>query len=187
MAALALLATPAPAAAQSKIFQDFRDDGRIDPCAYSPGELNRAKGQLPPDIQQYAPGLADQLGLACRGGGQAGGPAQQQDQAEAPTGGGSPGAGPPRVPDPPGPDAKPRRAIDVAAPAVSPSSGGVPAWLAVLIGLAAALGLGGVLASRYGGLDAETLTRPLRTGLAEAGGRVADAASVLRERLRLGS
>jgi hypothetical protein len=186
---LAVLATAPAAAAQSKVFEDFRDDGRIDPCAYSKGELNRARGQLPPDIQQYAPGLGDQLGLPCNragGGGAAAG--EQEQQAQAPAGGsGPPGARPPRLPAPPRPQARRRTAIDAASPAVSASSGGVPTWLAVLIGLAAALGVGGVLASRYGGFDAETFTRPLRSGLAEAGERAADAFSVVRERLRLGS
>jgi hypothetical protein len=70
---------------------------------------------------------------------------------------------------------------------VSTSSEGVPLWLGLLIGLAAALGLAGVLASRYGGLDAETLVRPVRAGLVASGERVADGFSLLRERLRPGS
>ena len=68
-----LLAGTATAAAQNPI-DDYRRNGTIDPCKYSDGQLRRGSGNLPPDVEQYAPGLADALnqGREGCGGGRAG-------------------------------------------------------------------------------------------------------------------
>ena len=146
MTALALLAGAAPAAAQGPIFDDYRADGRIDPCDYSPEELKRGLDSLPPDVLQYAPDLADQLrrGATCA----APAPEPSQEPAPTPAAAGAPPAdppAPPRVPDPPAPDPAPLPRIEGAAPAVAvapPADEGEPAWpwlLAGAVGVLAAL------------------------------------------------
>jgi len=55
----------APAAAQ---LNDYKNGGSIPQCKYSDRQLGGALGDLPPDIEQYAPGYADELRNA-RGGG----------------------------------------------------------------------------------------------------------------------
>lgn len=62
--AAVLAAAPAPAAAASlfqRIFQDYRADQGISACAWTPDQLRRARGQTPPDIEQYAPSFLDAL------------------------------------------------------------------------------------------------------------------------------
>jgi hypothetical protein len=68
-------ALTAPAAygdAYDRVFADYQKDGRIDPCRHSEGELRTAKGQIPSDIEQYAPdfpaALDDALEQRARGG-----------------------------------------------------------------------------------------------------------------------
>src|SRR5947208_14846371 len=62
--ALALGAPTAQAAGFDTIFKDFKKDGRIDPCRYSASELAKAKKDVPPDIEQYAPDFPDALQAA---------------------------------------------------------------------------------------------------------------------------
>ena len=196
LAALAALSAPAPASAQD-ILNDFRRNGTINPCQYSDGQLRRGLQGLPPDIQQYAPGLADQLsgGREGCGAGGGGGGAQTAEGGPAAAGGAGGGgpAGPAAEPEvkisaPPTPKAKARnRLADIDTPTVTAATGGAdtPGWLAPLL---AALALLGILFAvvRLGGWSPERFTRPLRASLSEAGGRTSDALATLRESVRPG-
>src|SRR3954454_12796278 len=64
VAALAVVAPNAYADAFDTIFKDFKADGQIDPCKYSASELAKAKKNVPPDIEQYAPDFPDALQAA---------------------------------------------------------------------------------------------------------------------------
>ena len=64
VAALAVAAPNAYADAFDTIFKDFKADGQIDPCKYSAAELQKAKKDVPPDIEQYAPDFPDALQAA---------------------------------------------------------------------------------------------------------------------------
>ena len=192
------LSLSAPALGQD-ILNDFRRNGGINPCNYSDGELRRGLNGLPPDVQQYAPGLADQLAGGREGCGGGGGGGGGQPAAAAPGGAGGGGGGGPsgsgpagtpevKVPTPPAPTGKARgRLADIETPTVTAAATGVdvPGWLAPLLGC---LVLAAVLfaLARFGGWSPERFTRPLRASLAEAGGRTADALTELRESVRLG-
>ncbi len=185
-----------PAAAD--VFDDFRDDGQIETCQYSDGELRDGLNSLPPDVLQYSPGLADQLAAGREGCG-GGAPGTSADTRQFETvpapGAGSGGTGgsggasaeAARIPKPPAPDAAARQRLsDITAPPVSATSrSDVPGWVVALLvagGLAAiALGF-----ARTRGLGSERILRPLRASFAEARGRTADAAVHLFERARLG-
>jgi hypothetical protein len=149
---LAVLAAPPAATAQQEILDDYRRDGIVDPCAYSPGELQQGLENLPPDIEQYAPDLADQLrrGAACA----APAPPPQQEQApvaEAPAPvAEEPAAAPPpptRIPDPPAPRTEQARVLAGAAPAAvaipttRATESDLPAGLVIAAALALAAGL----------------------------------------------
>lgn len=117
------LASPSAALAQQEILNDSCRDGTIDPCVYSSGELQQGLEDLPPDIEHYAPDLADQLrrGAACASPAPAP-PARAARQAPAPTAA-PPSAetppAPPRVPDPPAPKREPAPVLAGAAPAAA--------------------------------------------------------------------
>lgn len=189
------LGSAAPAGAQD-ILNDFRRNGTINPCQYSDGQLRRGLKGLPPDIQQYAPGLADQLAAGREGcgggGGGGGGGGEPAAAAPAPRGGGG-GQPPPSaapqisIPAPPAPTARAARPFaDIETPTVAAATGSdAPGWLVPLL---AALALAAALAAfaRLRGVSAERLTQPLRASLAEAGGRTADALTQLRETVRFG-
>src|SRR3954471_2906292 len=64
VAALAVVAPNAYADAFDTIFKDFKSDGQIDPCKYTAAELAKAKKDVPPDIEQYAPDFPDALQAA---------------------------------------------------------------------------------------------------------------------------
>lgn len=59
VAALAALVLLLPATAMAgpfeDVFADYRKDGTIDSCAHSEADLRKAKGDIPNDIEQYAP------------------------------------------------------------------------------------------------------------------------------------
>lgn len=189
-----------PAQAQ-EVFNDFRRNGTINPCNYSDGQLRQGLQGLPPDVQQYAPGLADQLAAGREGCGGGGG-AQPTAVAPVPT---APGAPPPsspppaapapaaptiRIPAPPAPKAKARaRLADIDTPTVSTTAAArgskTPDWLLPLLVF---LSLGAVLlaAVRLGGFSPERFTRPLKASFGEAGGRTADALAQLRDSVRFG-
>lgn len=205
---VALLCAP-PAGAQG-IYEDFRDDGEVNACEYSDEELQKALDNLPPDIVQYAPGLADQLAAGREGcGGSAPGATDTRDfETVAPPGAGSGGSGSGRggvdgagrgarsgadpaalgtaeVLSPPAPDPLERARLGGVVPAVSASPGtSMPAWVPVV--LAIALLVGGLMAyARRRGTDLAGLTGPLRASFAELGGRTADAAATLFDRVPL--
>lgn len=184
-----------PASAQD-VFNDFRRNGTINPCNYSDGQLQQGLQGLPPDIQQYAPGLADQLAAGREGCGGASGGIQPTGAVPVPSaGGGGPGAptAPPppqiEVPEPPAPKAKARRRLaDIDTPTVTTAvatGAETPGWLLPLL---AGLSLGGLLLAgiRVGGWSAERFTGPLRAAFGEAGGRTADALAQLRDAARFG-
>jgi len=57
------LALPASAHADpfTDVFADYQKDGRIDACAHSLADLRAAKGDVPNDIEQYAPDFPEAL------------------------------------------------------------------------------------------------------------------------------
>jgi hypothetical protein len=192
---LALLAL-APVAAAGPL-DDFRRNGSIDPCRYSDQQLRNCLNGLPPDVQQYAPGLADQLSAGREGCGVGGGPGGGGDTRQletvpglAATGGsgGGGGAGKAKVPAPPTPKAQERqRLAGLTAPQVTTAAtaSDAPGWLAPLLivaGLLAAL----IAFLRLRGVSPEGVTRPLKASFADAGGRTADAAAQLWDSVRMG-
>lgn len=187
----------AAAPASADIYDDFRQNGTVDTCSYSEEELQQGLDGLPPDIRQYAPGLADQLAGGrgdCGGGGGAPGsssPSDTRDFETVPALGGAPPSQPPptRVARPPSPDAAARsRLATIAAPGLPSAASletGVPGWIWPLV---AGLTLLGLIAGaiRFGGWSPERLTRPLGASFSATGERTADAVSQLAESLRFG-
>src|SRR5688572_19568114 len=112
---LAPLALPAGAAADDfqRIWGDYRADGQLNGC-YRPEELHNAGSQIPPDIEQYAPGFGNALSTAqsrcSAGAAPQDAPAEEEEQA-APVSAGTPGAAAPpdvtkkAVTEPPAPKA----------------------------------------------------------------------------------
>ena len=192
MTALALVAAPS-AGAQSDLYNDFQADGQIDACAYSPGQLQNGLDNLPPDLQQYAPGFGDQLraGLeASCGGGAVPAPGDESGVSALP---GGAGGGPPtatRVNTPAAPKPTDRPVIgNVASPAVGAVPGGSdpPGWLLpALVGAALLFAAMAMAAMRAGGFGLEGLTRPLRASFSDAGGRTSDAFAYARDVVRYG-
>jgi len=211
VAAIALFVAVAPASASP--IDDYRRNGSIDPCKYSERQLQSEGNNLPPDVEQYAPGLADQLNAGrggCGASSPGGGNPRQTEAVPTPGApsngdgpGGAGGSGAPdgsaagaagtagaagaRVPAPPAPTAAARRRLaDISTPPVSARvNADMPEWVAPL--LVNLLGLAILLALiRPIGLDAERFTRPLRASFGDAGGRTADAAAELWDRVRLG-
>ena len=187
-AVLALLVMAPSAVAQSQLYNDFQGDGQIDACAYTPGQLQEGLNSLPPDLQQYAPGFADQLraGLeASCGGGAA--PAPGEDLAAPGVAGGGP-SNSTRVNTPAAPKPAKRPLFgNVPAPSVgvSPTGSDPPGWLFPLLAAAAALTallLAGV--ARLTGF--EGFGRPLRASFADAGERTSDAFAYARDLVRYG-
>ena len=199
IAAVALFVAVAPVSADP--IDDYRRNGTIDPCKYSDGQLRKGRGNLPPDVEQYAPGLADALNQGREGCGSGGAPGSSDPRqsevvpAPASTGSGGSGGGGPAAPKarkaqvlaPPSPtvDAR-RRLADISTPAVATQvDQDPPGWIApLLLGLLAVAALVALL--RLVGVDTDRFTRPLRASFGDAGGRSADAAAELWDRLRLG-
>ena len=202
--ALGAFASPAAADVFQRIYQDYRSDGHIEACNYTPGELETVAGSIPPDIEQYAPDFAAQLAAARQtlaGGGCAkkAAPKQEEQQAPVPVAPAAPSAPAPKpqveIPEPPAPKEPVSDVIETAvkAPAVTASgrlSGGAaapaPVWL--LAGLAAIAVLAGLsaLLSWFFGWSPERFTRPFAAATADAGGRTADLAGEFWDWLRLG-
>jgi hypothetical protein len=77
-ALLALVGAPSARADDfQQIFSDYRSDGVVSPCSHSEASLHNAQGQIPNDIEQYAPDFpaALQSALEARARGQCGGAA----------------------------------------------------------------------------------------------------------------
>jgi len=199
LVAAAVLGPAAGAAAQGPI-DDYRRNGTIDPCKYSDGQLKQGLGNLPPDVEQYAPGLADQLNQGRQGcGGSAPGGTETRQGEVVPgpgsvggSGGGGGGAGGEGAPKaelkaPPTPVVGTRvRLADIATPAVTSEPGqDVPGWLLPLLLAAAALAAA-VAVVRVTGADTGRLTRPLGVAFRDAGERTGDAVTGLWDRVRLG-
>lgn len=213
LATLVLCLFSAPTAFAGPI-EDFRQDGALDPCDYSPGELQQAGNSLPPDVIQYSPGLLDQLNAGREGCGGApqGDPDPRRtvndpadtdqdgdidgaDAAAAGTGGGGGGGGADtaeqpaasRVPDPPTPSTTARaRLAEIATPPVSATTrSNVPDWVVVLL---IALGLGALLFAllRSRGASTDRFATPLRASFADAGGRSSDVLAEIWDSVRLG-
>lgn len=169
-----LLVLPAQASAQNKLFQDYKKNGTINPCNYSPSQLKNGLAGLPPDVEAYVPGLSDSLRRGCTTGGGGQGVTPQQQSAVVPTGGGPPPAPPAAaakrravVPAPPSPHVKARDVVAGTAPSVPNGPLPViPAWLAAVLAAVAAGGIAALAAVRYGALDPSGLMRSLRASLA---------------------
>ena len=190
-----VLAGSATAAAQNPI-DDYRRNGTIDPCKYSDGQLRRGSGNLPPDVEQYAPGLADALNQGREGCGGAAPGSTDTRQGEAvpapstPGGGGGSGEAAPRragIKAPPSPVAAPRsRLANFSTPAVTSKPGqDVPGWVVVVLLLALAAAAV-VAVIRLTGADVSRLTRPLGAAFRDVGERSGDTVAGLWDRVRLG-
>ena len=146
------------------VFADYQKDGKIDPCAHTPEELQKAKSDIPNDIEQYAPDFPAELEAAmeararanCDG---AGSPSGAEGEDSGATGGAGAGAAPPppattpntpgQAPAPPG-TAQPAQpandgAIANAAARDDDAGGDVPAPLVALAVLAALLALSALI------------------------------------------
>ena len=199
------LAVASPAAAQ---LQDFKNKGTIPPCKFNDRQLGKSLGDLPPDIEQYAPGYAEQLrnnrGAACGGKGAPGGGGTTTGANERvegvpvpPSVGGSGGAGgsgasgattAERVGKPPIPVPTPRTKLaDVTSPAITsgPTGPDVPFWALALIAVVL-LGGSALTALYLYGADLSRFTRPLGVAAGEARARTSDRAIELWETVRLG-
>lgn len=189
---------------------DYRRNGTIDPCKYSDGQLKRGLKDLPPDVEQYAPGLADQLNAGRESCGTSGSNPRQTEGVPAPgapgnggdgsggKGGGGKGGGVGSgavdaagnllaIPAPPSPTpAFQRRLAGAGAPRVAARIGGdPPGWiLPVLLILLA--GAAVVAVVRLTGASAQRVTRPLGAAFTEAGARTSDSMVELWDRVRLG-
>lgn len=147
------LAPAAGAASVEDILRDYKQNRSIDPCSYSPEDLARARGEIPPDVAQYAPGFGEQLGQSRRCGE---GPVPSAPAVAGAAGvdEGAPGAGAPagavKVPRPPAPDAA-RTLTGVPAPSVAAAAarsgrnGSPPGWSLVALAALAVLGGAGAL------------------------------------------
>jgi hypothetical protein len=210
---LALLLVAAPVASADSfdtILKDFRKDGLIEPCDYSQADLEKAQDRIPPDIEQYAPDLPEELAQAieARAKGQCDEPASSGSATPEPpapaasSGGATPPGAQPAAPAPapapgstptpvstPSPEGAPTdQAIAKAAAArTDEGSGDVPAplvGLGVLALLALLAGLA-VAASRWGGWEPGWAVRA-RHATGEAGHRVGLTFSEFADWLRLG-
>jgi hypothetical protein len=149
--ALCALALLAPVAASADpfddVFADYQKDGKIDPCAHTPAELQQAKRDIPNDIEQYAPDFPAALDAAmeeraratCDGDREDGAPGASTtgEGAPAPPPGGTTPNAPGQAPAPPGTPqaAEPADdgAISNAAARDQDSGGDVPAPLVALL------------------------------------------------------
>ncbi len=172
---MAVLAVPAAASADDfqTVFNDYKDNGQLDGC-YKPFQLHNAGQQIPPDVEQYAPGFGDALtaGQAgCRSGG--GGQAPVEEEP-APISAGTSGPSTPAAPkkktvkEPPAPKKVPEPVLAKLPqpnlqPATSGVSGDTPGGLIALIvaaGAALLIALAWAIAW-FMGWSPERLTKPV--------------------------
>lgn len=188
------------------IIDDWRADGQVTPCKYTAEQLN-ATLNLPGDIEQYAPGLIEQIQAALQRQAAGGCDAQpepepvEEEAAPAP----APAPPPPSAPRPepkvevaapPAPEEPARTVIEAAAEVPAPpvtaagslrgAEAPAPVWLLGALAAAAALAGMAWLVAWFFGWSAERFTRPLAAATAEAGGRGADVFAEFRDWLRLG-
>jgi hypothetical protein len=207
LAALALGLVAAPVAHANSfddIFHEYQRTGKIDPCHFTQQQLEGALGQVPNDIETYAPDFPDALqaaaeqraGGACkkRPGPAAAAPASTPGTPAAP----SPGAAAPGAPGAsaatpaPAPDLEPAkaatdRAISRTAASARGSDAGPPAPVVALAVLAALLGLGGLGygLARWLAWD-PAWARGARHAMGEAGWRASASWAEFADWLRLG-
>lgn len=183
------LALAPPAFGQDELYNDFQGDGQINACAYSPEQLQNGLNNVPPDVQQYAPGFADQLraGLEAQCGGGAVPPPETDETIPGPI---APTTKT-RFPKPPAPQPARRQLIGEAPTptvAATPTGSDAPDGLLPLIAVGGALlllGTGGAL--RFaGGFGGERVLRPMRASFADFGARTADALAYARDVVRFG-
>src|SRR3954451_14931451 len=63
--AFGLMAAPAAHAdAFDRIFHEYQKTGKINPCHFSQHDLDKAQGEVPNDIEAYAPDFPDALQAA---------------------------------------------------------------------------------------------------------------------------
>ena len=186
-AATLMVALPAPALGQGKLFQDYRRDGVVNPCNYSPQQLQQGLKNLPPDVRQYVPGLGDQLRRSCPTNSP---PAlQQQQQAVPAAAGGTAPPPPPKpelvVPRPPAPNVSQPKRLGGVAPAIAQQPvDELPDWLAALVMALLVGGFAGVLAWRYGALSLDGFGRRLKGSSVEVGEWIGDGFAAIGDRLR---
>lgn len=73
IALLVLALAPAVARADfGSVFRDYQSDGAISTCSHSLGDLESARGNIPSDIEQYAPDFPAALDSAIAGHGKCG-------------------------------------------------------------------------------------------------------------------
>jgi len=132
LAAVLVLAPAGAALADSfdSVFKDYTADGRINPCKHSAAELQRARANIPPDIQQYAPDFPEALDAAieARARGQCApkkpapaAPAAAPTPAVTPPPSSGGGGGGPSAPAPAATTAAPPAPVATAAPAGAPT------------------------------------------------------------------
>jgi len=176
LVAFASLAFPAGAMADDfqQIFGDYKDNGQINGC-YRPDQIHNAGSDIPPDIEQYAPGFGDALASAQTRCGSGQVPTQEKEEGPALVSAGTPGPGSPdierkrSVREPPAPKLPaPPVPADLAAPNLTPAGAAVAsdttpgALIALLVaaGIALALALAWTVAW-FMGWSPERLTKPL--------------------------
>ena len=158
-----------------QIFGDYKDNGQINGC-YRPDQIHNAGSDIPPDIEQYAPGFGDALASAQTQCGSAPAPASEPEKEEpALVSAGTPGPGSPdierkkSVREPPAPKIPaPTVPTELAAPSLAPAGAAVAsdttpgALIALLVaaGIALALALAWTIAW-FMGWSPERLTKPL--------------------------
>jgi hypothetical protein len=217
LVALLVLAATAPAAFADdfdQVFKDYSSDGRIDPCKHSAAQLQRARKDVPPDIEQYAPDFPDALDQAIearapgRGGGEKNpapaGPSAAPSGSSGPVGStqpapetttgangatttGAAGAPPAPTADSAPPGAPNDDAIARAASAHDGGGSSLPAPLIALVALAGVLAVAGLVAglARWRGWEPPWALRA-RHALGEAGWRAGNTWSEFADWVRLG-
>jgi hypothetical protein len=174
LVALASLAFPALAMADDfqQIFGDYKSDGQINGC-YRPDQIHNAGRDIPPDIEQYAPGFGDALSSAGTRCGSGAVPESEPDEEPALVSAGTGPGGPdierekavreppaPRVAPPPVPTELVAPQLSPAAASVSSDTPGALIALLVAAGIAVALAFAWTVAW-FMGWSPERITKPL--------------------------
>jgi hypothetical protein len=174
LVALASLAFPAGAMADDfqQIFGDYTSDGQINGC-YRPDQIHNAGRDIPPDIEQYAPGFGDALSSAGTRCGSGAVPESEPDEEPALVSAGTGPGGPdierekavreppaPRVAPPPVPTELVAPQLSPAAASVSSDTPGALIALLVAAGIAVALAFAWTVAW-FMGWSPERITKPL--------------------------
>ena len=202
--AFGLMAAPAAHAdAFDRIFHEYQKTGKINPCHFSQHDLDKAQGEVPNDIEAYAPDFPNALQAASEQ--RAGGACAQKSQAAAPApaapaatppASGPPAAGAPAAPatGTPAPPAVPQpapaaadHAIQNAADTTHASDAGAPAPVVALgvLGVLLLLGALGYGLSRWLAWDPPWLTG-VRHSVGEAGWRASATWAEFADWVRLG-